>query len=167
MGSTFPVPQLGVKIYFPHVVLKNSIRNLAEGIRALVPFHPSPSARAKNSALELETHLPLRCVMYYYETERNSEGDFPAWVLIGLSVEFAARMWKSASHTLRWKILHTQRSNRCFCSRLRLRLQIRYSSRKLTIQKVPSAKNFAQYSPLSHTFHNTENTMFKCTSKSF
>ena len=35
----------------------------------LVPLHSPPSARAVNSALERETHLPQHCVMYYSDTK--------------------------------------------------------------------------------------------------
>ena len=38
------------------LVTKNTVRNLAKDIPALVPMHRSPLARAANSALEQETH---------------------------------------------------------------------------------------------------------------
>ena len=57
LSSTQRIVKKPLKIDFPYVVMKNSIRNLAEGVPALVPFHPSPAAQAANLAFEQETHL--------------------------------------------------------------------------------------------------------------
>ena len=75
-------------MYYFSLVLKNTVRNLAEGVPALVPLYPSPSARAANLALEQETHLPQRCVMYYFFPKLVIHLQFCYFQILNLEIRY-------------------------------------------------------------------------------